>query len=251
MSLTGRVALVTGAARRIGRAIACELATAGCDVAVHYRNSREEAEQTVARIESLGRRAILVQQDFQGSADAAGLVRAVQLQFGRLDILVNNAALFERKDGEAAEPEEDFNLTWWETILRINTIIPAALIAAAVPGMRAAGWGRIVNLCDICIDRPWTDHLAYGTSKAGLAYLTRAMARALAPQILVNAVSPGVAAFPEHMPEAQRAGLIERIPLKRSARPEEVATTVRFLVETATYMTGQILSVDGGRTLMG
>lgn len=248
MSLIGKVALVTGGAKRVGRAIALELAGAGCDVAVHYRASRADAEQTASQIEGLRRRALLVQQDFESTTNVTGLVESVQSKLGRLDILVNNASLYECEDGRR---RGEYEPRWWETVWKVNTMIPAALCEAVTPGMRAARWGRIINLCDICVDHPWANHLAYGASKAGLAYLTRALAKALAPDILVNAVAPGIAQFPERMPDHERARLIDRVPLKRSGKPEEIAAVVRFLADSATYMTGQVLTVDGGRGLTG
>jgi len=240
----GKVALVTGAARRVGRAIALELAGAGFDVAVHCRDSAEAARAVVEEIERRGRRAILVEGDLGERATPARLVSETAGGLGRLDVLINNASVFGKTpvdDGEAAH---------WETMIRVNALAPAMLSRAAAPLMRDAGAGRIVNLTDIMVDRPAAGHAAYCASKAALTSLTRSLALELAPQITVNAVAPGIAVFPERYDEATRRRLVSRVPLAREGTPEDVAAAVRFLVTSGDYITGQVLCVDGGWSIV-
>ncbi|MCG3130215.1 MAG: Glucose 1-dehydrogenase [Phycisphaerae bacterium] len=241
-----RVALVTGAGRRIGRAIALNLAQAGCDVAVHYRKSCEDAEATARDVRLCGRNADVFRWDFAAEPDAARLVAQVCDKLGRLDILVNNASWF-IPEGEPTPP--DFSLDIWQQMLAVNVIAPASLCFAAARVMRDRGSGRIVNLCDACWDRPWANYPAYCASKAALASLTRSLALSLAPDIQVNGVSPGIIEFPESFTPEVRERLIRKVPARRSGRVEEIAEAVRFLIEGPAYLTGQIVAVDGGRGL--
>ncbi len=243
MDVSGKVALVTGAGRRVGRAIAIELAEAGCDVAVHYHTSEAAAREVVAEIERRGRRAVLVQGDLADATAPAAIVAQTKDALGRLDILINSASTFEQR------PLADSDAAFWERTLRVNVIGPALLSRAAAPLMQAAGAGRIVNLTDILADRPARGYAAYCTSKAALAGLTRALAIELAPLITVNAIAPGIAEFPDSYDQATREKLINRVPLKRAGSPEEVAALVRFLVTSGDYITGQIIPLDGGRSI--
>ncbi len=244
METAGRVALVTGAARRVGRATALELAAAGCDVAVHYHNSADEARLTVQQIRSRGRRAVAVQADLADATQTGRLVQETADQLGRLDILVNNASVF------ASLPMDDWSTDHWEHMLRVNLIAPAMLARAAVPHMRQAGAGRIINLTDILAERPLPDFDAYCASKAALVCLTRSLARELAPDITVNAIAPGIAVFPESYDAALRAKLVRRVPLARPGSPEDIARAVLFLVASGDYITGEVLTVDGGRSIV-
>jgi pteridine reductase len=244
MDLSGKTALVTGSARRVGRAIALELARAGCDLAVHFHKSTGEADALVEEIRRLGPRCVAVQGDLGEPQAAAEIVEQTVGQLGRLDVLVNNAAVFE------SLPMDDWNASAWARVLQINTIAPAMLARAAVPHMRRAGSGRIVNITDISAERPIRGFAAYCASKAALVNLTQSLARELAPQITVNAVSPGIAAFPDSYDDALRDRLVRRVPLQRSGTPEDIARAVRFLVADGDYMTGQVLVVDGGRSVV-
>lgn len=240
------VALVTGGARRVGRAIVLELARSGCDVVVHHNRSADEAKSLVREVQGLGRRATAISGDLADRNSWQGIVRQAVDWCGRLDILVNNAAAF-LTDGsdtiDAFDPER------WETVLRTNLLAPAGLCHHARGHLAAHGNGRIVNLCDASTDRPWPSHLAYSVSKAALVAMTKALARALAPQIRVNGVAPGIVQFPDDYDAETRARLIRRVPLGRSGTPEDVAVLVRFLAEEGNYLTGQIIAVDGGRSL--
>lgn len=247
MSLDGRVALVTGAAKRVGRAIALELATAGCDVAVHFRQSEQEARVVIDEIRASGRRAVPIRADLADVAQWGTLVEQTVASLGRLDILINNASVFATSTPDTLE---DFSVNLWHDMLQTNLIAPAGLCHHAAPHLKKSDQGKIINLCDISADRPWPTNLAYCSSKAGLVALTKALARALAPDVQVNGVAPGVAVFPEDYSEALRKQLVDRIPLQREGTPEEVAQLVRFLCEKGHYITGQIIPIDGGRSIV-
>ncbi|MFQ5461107.1 MAG: SDR family oxidoreductase [Phycisphaerae bacterium] len=247
MHLNDTVALVTGGARRVGRAIALELARAGCNVAVHCRNSRDHAEALAADVARLGRRAVIIEGDLSDAQTWHAIVQAAVKPWGRLDILVNNAALFLHGKSDNLT---GFDPASWERMLRINLLAPMGLAHHAAPHLRASGSGRIINLLDIAVDRPWTDHLSYVASKAGLAAMTQSLARLLAPDVCVNGVAPGVAVFPESYGESLKQRILDKIPLDRPGSPDEVARVVRFLVQSADYITGEIIRVDGGRHLV-
>jgi len=250
MNLKGSVALITGGAKRVGRAIALELARGGCDVGIHYRHSRAEADEVVAQITQLGRRAVAVEGDLSDPVSWPRIVQSTVSGLGRLDILINNASMF-LPDSAASEDSLDaFDPKLWDEMLRINLTAPVALCHHARPYLAANGTGKVVNLCDIAAERPWPGHLAYCASKAGLVAATKALARTLAPDIQVNGVAPGIAVFPDSYSEDVRRRLVSRVPLARPGTPQEVAVLVRFLVESADYITGQIIPIDGGRSLV-
>jgi pteridine reductase len=244
MKTATAVALVTGAGRRIGAAIARDLHHAGYNLALHCRHARTEAETLAAELN----------RHRHGSAQVFGadlldtpalpeLVRQSQAAWGRLDALVNNASAFYRTPlglvDEAA----------WEDLMGSNLKAPLFLCQAAAPYLAETG-GSIVNIIDIHAARPLPGYAVYGAAKAGLAMLTRTLARELAPRVRVNGVAPGTILWPEHEPAepaAQRA-IIEATPLKRIGAPEDIAHAVRFLLgPEAGFITGQVLAVDGGR----
>ncbi len=246
MELTNSVALVTGGARRVGRAIALELARSGCNVAIHYRHSRDQAEELVTELNGLGRRAVAISGDLSDPTAWQSIVQKAVASWGRLDILINNASLF-LEDG--SDNLDDFDPTSWETMLRVNLIAPMGLVCLAAPHLRARGCGRVINLLDIAVDRPWPDHLAYVASKAALAAMTHSLARSLAPDVCVNGIAPGVAVFPESYDEPLKQRILAKIPLGRPGSPEEVARVVRFLLQSGDYITGETIRLDGGRHL--
>ena len=246
MDLSGTVALVTGGARRVGRAIVLELARGGCDVAIHYRGSASPARQLASLVEDRGRRAVTVAGDLSKPEDWPSIIQRTVDDLGRLDILVNNASQFLTP---VPDTVGDFEVEQWEQMLRVNLVAPMALAHHGQPHLHAHGQGKIINLVDISADRPWPDHLAYCSSKAALAALTRGLARALAPAVQVNGIAPGIAVFPESHPEKLRESLIKQVPLQRAGTPEEVARLVRFIAESADFMTGQIIHLDGGRSI--
>lgn len=247
MTPEGSVALVTGAAKRVGRAIALGLAEAGFDVVIHYHRSRGEAEDVGGQVTERGRRALMVQGDLADPASWPRIVEQAVSGLGRLDVLVNNASLY-RTDSPDTLPEFDHRL--WDSMLRTNLVAPVGLCHAAHEHLAASGTGHIVNLCDIAAERPWAAHLAYCASKAGLVCLTKALACALAPRVRVNGVAPGIAVFPEDYSEETRRRLTEKVPLAREGTPQEIADFVCFLVTKGHYITGQVVSVDGGRGLV-
>lgn len=244
MDAMGKVALVTGSARRVGRAIAIELASRGCDVAVHYHHSATEAAAVADEVRALGRRATLVPGNLVDPRVPESLVEVAAAELGGPHILVNNASSFDSLG------VEDWSGEHWEETFRLNLFAPALLAQAAVPRMRAAGAGRIINLTDILAERPIKRFAAYCASKAALVSLTRSLARELAPEITVNAVAPGIAVFPDGYDAALKAKLTNRVPMLRPGTPEEVARIVGFLVTEADYVTGQVISIDGGRSIV-
>jgi pteridine reductase len=239
--LTGRVALVTGAGKRLGRAVALRLANEGADVAVHYGKSEAEAREVVAEIEKLGRRSTAFSAELTDVAAIQKLVQGVASRFARLDILVNCAANFlETKFGETNEAT-------WDASLDTNLKGPFFCAQAAAPHLAKSGRGVIINFADIGGMLGWTEFLPHSISKAGVIMLTRILAKELGPAVRVNAIAPGTITMPGDPPEWQ-ADFIRRAPMKRTGRPEEIADAVMYLI-TAEFVTGQVLVVDGGRTL--
>lgn len=247
MRLDKTVALVTGGAKRIGRAITKSLVEAGCHVAIHYRQSKAEAGDLAAWAKTQGRRALTVQGDLADPSDWPQIIQQTIDGLGRLDILVNNASEFLTGKPDTIEA---FDPALWDRFLRINLTSVAGLCHHARRYLDSHGTGKIVNLCDIHADCPYPDRLAYCVSKAGLAALTRGLARALAPSIQVNGVAPGIAVFPDEYTLEQRERLIAKVPLRRAGTPEDVAAAVRYLVESGDYVTGEIIRVDGGRSIV-
>ena len=241
----GSVALVTGAADRIGRAVAFRLARGGCRVAVHCRSDRAGAAETVRRLRAAGGEARAFPADLSRPGAAARLAAAVEKGLGPVAVLVNNASVFRRTpflESTAADLAEH---------LSVNLVAPYLLCRAVAPGMKRRRRGKIVNLGDIHAERPLADHPAYAASKAGLHGLTLALARDLAPEIQVNAVAPGAILLPAGASPSLRRTLEKLIPAGRLGTPEEVAEAVAFFVEGPDFVTGEILRVDGGRHCRG
>ncbi|MBN1347166.1 MAG: SDR family oxidoreductase [Phycisphaerae bacterium] len=243
MSDRAKVVLITGSARRVGRSIALELARAGWDVAVHCRTSLDDAKRTAGDVESLGRRAIVLQADLADAATPERLVGETVDRLGGLNALINNASLWE------ATPLSGLTRQAWNAHLETNLTAPAMLAQAAWEHLRRSPPGFLINICDISGDRPWADYIAYCASKGGLISLTKALARAMAPDVCVNGISPGVVLLPDDASDATRRAALRRVPLQREGSAHDIAKTVRFLVEDGHYVTGQILNVDGGRSL--
>ncbi len=241
LSLAGRVALVTGAAKRIGRSVALRLATEGADVVVNYRTSKGEADEVVAQIAAMGRRAVAVKADVAKREDVIALFAAVQKEFGRLDILVNNAGMFFPAKFEELTEEQ------WDRILDTNLKSQFLCSQAAAPMLRRSGHGRIINFASLGGLLAWPAYTHYCVSKAGVIMLTRCLARALAPEITVNAIAPGTISFPGDAPELAE-DFIRRAPLHRIGTAEDIEGAVVFLAESG-FVTGQVIVVDGGRIL--
>jgi len=242
MDLSGKVCLVTGAARRVGRAIARELASRGAHVVVHYRSSEEEARALSAEIVAAGGRASCAHADLTDLGELQLLVRNIEVDVGYVDVLVNNASDFFETPLLTTSDDD------WDQLLDINLKAPFRLCRRVASTMLNRGDGVIVNLTDVWGERPLARHLAYSVSKAGLLMLTKALARELAPTVRVNAVSPGSVLWPESYDEETKARLARRIPLGREGSPEDVARAVRYLAEEE-YLTGVVLPVDGGKSL--
>lgn len=240
-----KVALITGAARRIGAEIARRLHADGFDLALHYRSSKADMEALLAELNATRPgSAIGLQAELAEFDRLPELIALTIGRYGRLDALVNNASNFFPTPIGSATPAQ------WDALMAVNARAPLFLSQAAAPHLRAAR-GGIVNLTDIHVEYPLHDHVVYGMAKAALAHMTRALALDLAPEVRVNAIAPGAILWPEDNDrnEAKKAGMLDRTPLARIGNPAEIAETVRWLLRDATYMTGQILRVDGGRTL--
>ena len=243
-SLTGRTVLITGAARRVGAAIARELHAAGANLVIHYRHSANDAGELVASLESArAGSAISVQADLLDLAKLPRLVDAAVKRFGGLDVLVNNASTF------YPTPVGEITAAHWDDLLGSNLKAPLFLSQAAAPALRERR-GLILNLVDIHAQRPLRHHTVYCAAKAGLHMLTRSLAKELAPEIRVNGISPGPVLWPEHGgDEAMRAKIIQRTLLQRMGTPEDIARMALFLAASAPFITGQIIAVDGGRSV--
>jgi len=236
--LKGKSALVTGGARRIGREIALILARAGADVAITYRASAAEAMRTALEIESLGRQALAVECDVRSEDSVRGAIAATVGRFGRLDVLVNNAAVFE------STPLESISLDQWEAVFETNARGPFLVAREALPHLRAAQ-GRIVNIGSLGGIHAWAGHAHYCASKAALHLLTLAMAKAFAPQLSVNCVAPGRIEMDDHS-EDEAAHFAAKTPMMRNGTADDVAQAVLFFVAGPSFVTGQVLAVDGG-----
>lgn len=239
-ALQGRVALVTGAAKRIGRAVAIRLAAEGADVVIHYRQSRSEAEGAVAEIEKLGRKAVALHADLCSVADIEHLFQRTADQFGRLDILVNSAANF--LPAQLTDTTEKM----WDTALDTNLKAPFFCAQAAASLLKQSR-GVIINFADIGGILPWSGYIPHCASKAGVIMLTKCLAKALAPEVRVNAIAPGTITMSGD-PSEWEADFIRRAPLHRTGTTDDIADAVSFLIHS-TFITGHILVVDGGRTL--
>jgi pteridine reductase len=242
MNLNGKTALVTGGAQRVGKAIVLALARRGCKLVVHYRTSQSEAEETVRELLAAGHEAIAIQADITQEADVERMIETAVAQFGRIDVLVNNAAVFFRT------PVDTLTVDEWEQVMDVN--LTGTFLCAQKVGLRMRdwGWGHIINMTDVAGLRPWADYIPYSVSKACVIALTQGLALELAPQVMVNAIVPGPVLFQEDTPEAVRQREINKTLVKRAGTPEEVAEVVVFVAESD-YSTGSLFHVDGGRSL--
>lgn len=237
------MALVTGGAKRVGRAIVERLASAGFDVAFTYLGSEAEAFALRDALVARGRRAVAVRADLTTPEEAVDRIRgAFGGTFDRLDVLVNSASLYERGGLTDATTERSRRL--WA----IHVESPMLLCRAFEPMLRASR-GHVVNMVDLLAERPWPEYMVYCASKAGLWNLTLGLARALAPEVTVNGIAPGVVEWPDDYPEAEREKYLKRVPLGRPGSPDDVAEMVVFLCTGGSYVTGQIIRLDGGRSI--
>lgn len=238
------VALITGAARRVGAVIARTLHAAGFDLALHYRHSADEARALALDLDSRRRGStLLVPAELADLVALPVIIEHVLKHYGRLDALVNNASAFFPTPVDSATPQQ------WNQLFASNAQAPFFLSQAAIPALRDAR-GSIVNLIDIYAERPLADHPLYCMAKAALAAMTRSLALDLGPEVRVNGVAPGAVLWPgDGKPYDDQQAMLARTPLQRAGSPEDVANTVLWLLRDAPFVTGQIIRVDGGRTL--
>jgi 3-oxoacyl-[acyl-carrier protein] reductase/pteridine reductase len=236
--LGGKSALVTGGARRVGRGIVLALAEAGADVALTYRTSQIEAVETAREIESLGRRALAVECDVRSEDSVRAAVAAATGRFGRLDLLVNNAAVFESASLDSLTLEQ------WDAVFETNARGPFLVAREALPHLRAVE-GRIVNIGSLGGMKAWAGHAHYCASKAALHMLTQAMAKAFAPEVSVNCVAPGWIELDDNPVEAA-AHFAAKTPMRRNGSVDDIAQAALFFASGPHFITGQVLAVDGG-----
>lgn len=236
--LSGKSALVTGGARRIGRGIVLALAEAGADVTLTFGDSHAEAAETVRAVEALGRRALAVECDVRSEQSVHSSVAAAVECFHRLDIVVNNAAVF------PSTALESLSLDEWDEVFETNARGPFLVAREALPYLRAVE-GRVVNIGSLGGMHPWASHAHYCASKAALHMLTQAMAKAWAPQVSVNCVAPGWVEMDER-PDALQARFAAKTPMQRNGTVEDIARAVLFFAAGPQFVTGQVLAVDGG-----
>ena len=244
-AIAGKRALVTGSARRVGRGIALALAREGAQLAIHYSTSRGEAEDTAAECTRLsGYQSLLLQANLENDAEIDTLFEAIDAQWHGLDILVNNAARFTRRD-VLQITESD-----WDEVHSVNLKATFFCAQHAARLMRRnAGPGRIVNMSSLGGLQAWAEHVHYNASKAGVIHMTRALAKALAPDITVNSVAPGFIPFEDRDYSQTKEGPVRLTPVGRPGTVEEVAEAVLFFIRSANYVTGQTLAVDGGLSI--
>jgi pteridine reductase len=242
MQLAGRVALVTGGARRLGRAFVEALAGRGMRVAIHYGASGGEAEALRGALGAGGCEAATFGADLRDAAAASALPGRVVARFGALDVLINSAAVMERLS------VADTTAGQWDAILNLNLRAPFLVAQSAAPHLARAR-GTIVNIADLGGLEPWPSYAAHSVSKAGVIMLTKVLAAALAPEVTVNAIAPGTVLVPEDYDTEKRAFLSETTPLKRLGTPQDAVNAMLYLVEHGDFVTGETLVVDGGRVL--
>ena len=244
--MQGKTVLVTGGAKRVGAAICRRLHAAGANIVIHYRSSLYEALALRAELEALRENSVhCVQADLLDTAALKTMVDESIQHFGRLDALVNNASSFYATPLAAIDEQQ------WQDLLGTNLKAPLFLAQAAADELRRRH-GAIVNIADIHAERPMHGHVVYSAAKAGLVALTKGLAQELAPQVRVNAVAPGVISWPEDPEwedEERRRKIVAHTLLKREGEPDDIARTVKFLIADAPYITGQVISVDGGRSI--
>jgi pteridine reductase len=243
--LTGKVVLITGAARRVGAAISRRLHGSGANLMLHYKSAQAEAlalknELDAIRPGSVG----TLQADLLNIAGLAEMVKSVVARFGQLDVLVNNASTF------YPTPIGEITIDQWDDLIGTNLQAPLFLAQAAAPQLRKTG-GCIVNIADIHAERPLKSYVVYSVAKAGLVALTKSLARELGPEVRANAVAPGPVLWPEDgsFDELARQRVVSHTLLKRAGEPDDIARAVYYLVADAPYVTGQVIAVDGGRSV--
>jgi pteridine reductase len=245
--LEGKVVLITGGARRVGAAVARRLHGAGANLVVHYRSSAAEARELKSELtKARGDSVVLVQGDLLKPANLTGLIKDAVKAYGQLDALINNASSF------YATPMGELTEKAWDDLIGTNLKAPLFLSQAAARELRKTH-GSIVNIIDIHAEFPMKNYVIYNTAKGGLVALTKSLARELGPEVRVNGVSPGTIIWPDDeawKDELARQRIMNQAALKRIGEPDDIAKTVEFLLTAAPYVTGQVIAVDGGRSVM-
>ncbi|MCC7351520.1 MAG: SDR family oxidoreductase [Phycisphaerales bacterium] len=243
MANTLPVALITGGAIRVGKAITQRLWSAGYDVAFTYMHSRKEAIALQKQLDPQGPRALAIKADFNHPERAVNAIaKTIRSHFGRLDVLVNNASIYQPARLSITR------IKLIEQLMQLHVQVPL-LLCQKFEKMLRKNHGHVVNMIDLLAERPWPQFLAYCASKAALGNLTLGLARELAPQVTVNGIAPGVVQWPDDYPKQEREKYLQRVPLARSGTPEDVAELVHYLVTGGSYITGQIIRLDGGRSI--
>jgi pteridine reductase len=242
MELRGKVALVTGAGRRLGRAMADALAKRGMTMAIHHHASSAGARELREEILRAGGRAECFSADLADAEAARALPGQVVAELGRLDVLVNSAAIMQRLGFEETTPQQ------WDAIHNLNLRSVFFCTQGAAPALRATG-GKVVNLADLAGLEPWSGFAAHSTSKAGVVMLTKVLALSLAPKVTVNAIAPGAVLVPEDYSPEERDRLVRSTPLRRLGSPSDVISALLYLLEGGDFVTGEVLVVDGGRLI--
>ena len=240
MELRDRVALVTGAGRRLGRVMAAALAERGMAVAIHHHASSTGAQELKKEILEGGGRAACFEADLTDANAARALPPRVVAEFGRLDVLVNSAAVMHRLSFEETTPEQ------WDAIHNLNLRAVFFCTQGAAPALRSSG-GKVVNLADLAGLEPWSGFVAHSVSKAGVVMLTQVLALSLAPEVTVNAIAPGAVLVPDDYDAGERERLARATPLRRLGTPSDVVSALLYLLEGGDFITGEVLVVDGGR----
>jgi pteridine reductase len=239
MEINGRIALVTGGAHRVGRALSMALAGAGMRVAINYHSSSAVADALVRELTASGYDCRTYKADLTRADAPQSLIESVARDFGGLDVLINSAAVMQRT------PVDDVTVTEWDSMFALNLRAPFFLAQAARPHLRDAQ-GCIVNLADLAAFETWPEYIPHGITKAGVVQMTRALARAFAPEVRVNAIAPGAVLLPDAWDDATRAHFATTTPLRRIGSPNDVVQAMLYLIG-ADYVTGDTLLVDGGR----
>jgi NAD(P)-dependent dehydrogenase (short-subunit alcohol dehydrogenase family) len=243
MRLEKRAVLVTGGAKRIGSHLALALARRGANLIINYRYSNTDAQAVIRQIQTLGVEAMAVPGDVSNAADVERMVAGALDRFGRIDVLINNAAVYYKT------PFSQVSESDWDLTLDINLKGSFLCARAVAPGMVARGEGKIINFADWAGMRPYREYLPYCVSKAGVIALTQALAQELAPAVQVNCIAPGPILLPEEVDDEERDKIIRATPLKRIGSPEDIVQTVLYLIEGTDFVTGGTYLVDGGRSI--
>lgn len=243
MDIKNKVILVTGSADRVGRVIANKLAINGANIVIHFHQNKEKAIETESELRKYGTRTLIVQGDLSKREDWLEITKKIISVFRKIDVLINNAAIFYRTPFfELSEKE-------WDNFFQIN--LKSVFLGSQIIGkkMYESGFGKIINISDVSSETIWPNYIPYCVSKAGVVSITKGLAKALAPKVLVNCIEPGTVLLAENYDKEEENNLIRQTPLNRIGSPEDIANTVLFLIEGSDFITGSTIKVDGGRSL--